>query len=79
MPRSATSVSSAINDLIRQNGNEGITLKWGQFYDLCGRSRIAQVVMDNIATQLRKNDLHIIYANNNVIIVRDFCWNPVDL
>lgn len=79
MPRSASSISSNINDLMRMNGNEGITLKWEQFYELCDRSRIAPVVMENIATQLKKNDLHIVYANNNVIIVRDFCWNPVEL
>ena len=55
-----------------------MTLKWAQFYKICDRERLADVVMENIATQLKKNDLHIIYGNN-VIVVRDFCWSPVDI
>jgi len=78
MAKSAQAVAKDINELMRLNKNECITLKWPQFYELCERERIADVVMDNIAKQLKKNDLHIIYGNN-VIIVRDFCWNPVSL
>lgn len=55
-----------------------MTLKWAQFYKICDRERLADVVMENIAKQLKKNDLHIIYGNN-VIVVRDFCWSPVDI
>jgi len=76
--KSAQAVAKDINELMRLNKNECITLKWPQFYELCERERIADVVMDSIAKQLKKNDLHIIYGNN-VIIVRDFCWNPVSL
>lgn len=79
MPKSAATIASNINDLMRKNGNEGITLKWDQFYDICDRDRIAPVIMTSIAEQLKKSDLYITYANNNVIVVRDFCWKPVKI
>ena len=78
MANGAQSISREINELMRMNGNECITLKWDQFYDICGRVRLADVVMDKVSESLKKNDLHIIYGNN-VIIVRDFCWRPVSL
>lgn len=79
MSKSARAISLDLNDLMRKNGNEGITIKWNQFYEICDRDRIADVVMTKIAEELKKNDLHIIYGNNNVIVIRDFCWNPIDL
>ena len=78
MAKGAQSISREINELMRINGNECIILKWDQFYDICGRVRLADVVMDKVSESLKKNDLHIIYGNN-VIIVRDFCWRPVSL
>jgi hypothetical protein len=79
MAKSIQSISSDINELIRKNGNEGITLKWDQFYAICGRDRIADVIMEKISSHLKKYDLYIVYGHSHVIIVRDFCWNPVTL
>ena len=79
MTKSIQLISSDINELIRKNGNESVTLKWDQFYDICDRDRIADVIMEKISSHLKKYDLYIIYGNNHVIIVRDFCWNPVTL
>ena len=78
MSKVVSSIASEVNELLRKNGNEFMTLKWAQFYKICDRERLADVVMENIAKQLKKNDLHIIYGNN-VIVVRDFCWSPVDI
>ena len=79
MSKSAKLISSDLNDLMRKNGNEGITLKWDQFYEICERERMAVVVQERIAEKHKKNDLYIIYGNNNVIIIRDFCWKPINL
>ena len=78
MAKGAQAISKEINELKRKNGNECITLKWEQFYEICERERLAEVVMERVSESLKKNDLHIIYGNN-VIIVRDFCWKPVSL
>lgn len=78
MAKTTHNIASEINDIMRKNGNECITLKWAQFYEICDRERMAEVIMENISKQLKKNDLHIIYGNN-VIVVRDFCWNPINL
>ena len=78
MSKAVSSIASEVNELLRKNGNEFMTLKWAQFHKICDRERLADVVMENIAKQLKKNDLHIIYGNN-VIVVRDFCWSPVDI
>ena len=78
MAKGAQAISKEINELMRKNGTECITLKWEQFYEICERERLAEVVMERVSESLKKNDLHIIYGNN-VIIVRDFCWKPVSL
>jgi hypothetical protein len=79
MAKSAKTISIDINELMRKNGNEAITIKWSQFYEICDRDRLADVIMDKISEELKKNDLHIIYGNNNVIVVRDFCWKPISI
>ena len=78
MAKGAQAISKQINELMRKNGNECITLKWDQFYEICERERLVEVVMERVSESLKQNDLHIIYGNN-VIIVRDFCWKPVSL
>ena len=78
MSKAVSSIASEVNELLRKNGNEFMTLKWAQFYKICDRERLADVVMENIEKKKKKNDLHIIYGNN-VIVVRDFCWSPVDI
>jgi predicted AlkP superfamily pyrophosphatase or phosphodiesterase len=79
MAKSAKTISNDINELMRKNGNESITIKWSQFYEICDRDRLADVIIEKISEELKKNDLHIIYGNNNVIVVRDFCWKPISL
>ncbi|WP_218581168.1 hypothetical protein, partial [Pseudomonas sp. FSL R10-2189] len=76
MSKAVSSIASEVNELLRKNGNEFMTLKWAQFYKICDRERLADVVMENIAKQLKKNDLHS-SDGNNVIVVRDLCWSPV--
>ena len=78
MAKTAQNIAAELNEIMRKNGNECMTLKWAQFYKVCERERLADVVMGNIAKHMKKNDLHIIYGNN-VIVVRDFCWNPVTI
>lgn len=78
MAKTAQSIAAELNEIMRGNGNEYITLKWAQFYKVCERARLADVVMENIEKQLKKHDLRIIYGNN-VIVVRDFCWSPVTI
>jgi|AACY02.14.fsa_nt_gi hypothetical protein len=78
MAKTAQSIAAELNEIMRKNGNECVTLKWDQFYKVCERERLAEVVMENIQKQLKRNDLHIIYGNN-VIVVRDFCWRPITI
>ncbi|MGI0516427.1 hypothetical protein KJD30_24000, partial [Salmonella enterica subsp. enterica serovar Corvallis] len=67
MAKGAQAISKEINELMRKNGNECITLKWEQFYEICERERLAEVVMERVSESLKKNDLHIIYGNNVII------------
>lgn len=78
MAKPVSSVAADINEVLRKNGNECVTLKWAQLYALCARERISDGVMEDLAKQLKKLDLHIVYGNN-VIVVRDFCWKPVTI
>lgn len=71
------STSSDIVELLRKNGNEAITLTWDQFYGVTNRERLHTSFLDKLADKLKKEDIHIVYGNNAVIIARDFCWNRV--
>ncbi len=71
------SASSDIIELLRKNGNEAITLTWEQMYEITNRSRLHNSFLEKLANNLKKNDVHVMYGNNVVIIVRDFCWKRV--
>lgn len=71
------SISSEIVELLRKNGNEAITLTWDQFYVVSNRERLHSSFLNRLTDNLKKEDIHIIYGNNVVIIARDFCWNRV--
>ncbi|MFQ2110587.1 hypothetical protein D3C87_1138740 [compost metagenome] len=79
MPNTPLTIASEIDEIMRKNGNEGITLKWEQFYKICDREKLAEVILEKIRAQLKKRDIHIVYAGSNVIVVRDFCWKPVTI
>lgn len=79
MPNTPLTIASEIDEIMRKNGNEGITLKWEQFYRICDREKLAEVILEKIRAQLKKRDIHIVYAGSNVIVVRDFCWKPVTI
>ena len=79
MPSSPQHIASEIDEIMRRNGNEAITLKWDQFYTICDREKLAEVLLEKVSMQLKKRDIHIVYAGSNVIVVRDFCWKPVTI
>lgn len=54
MAKGAQAISKEINELMRKNGNECITLKWEQFYEICERERLAEVVMERVSESLKK-------------------------
>ena len=79
MAKSANAISNDLRDLLRLKGNnECIMLRWEDFYNVCERERLADVVLDNIKNQLKKEEIHIVYGNN-VILVRDFGWQIMSL
>lgn len=79
MPKSIKEIVSHISDIMRKNGNEAITLKWDQFYKICDRDRIENVILERVEKELKKADMHVFYANSTVIVVRDFCWKAVTI
>jgi hypothetical protein len=79
MPKSIKEIVSHIADIMRKNGNEAITLKWDQFYKICDRERIESVILERVEKELKKSDMHVVYANSTVIVVRDFYWKPVTI
>ncbi|WGE85416.1 hypothetical protein [Actinobacillus equuli] len=79
MAKSVSSISNELKDQLRLKGNnECIMLRWEDFYKVCERERLADVVLNKIKSQLKKEEIHIIYGNN-VILVRDFGWKLINL
>ncbi|PSU23017.1 hypothetical protein C9J20_08150 [Photobacterium phosphoreum] len=71
------SASSDIVELLRKNGNEAITLTWPQIYTITNRERLHDSFLEKLTNNLKKDDIHIVYGNNAIIIARDFCWKRV--
>ncbi|WP_115323615.1 hypothetical protein [Pasteurella canis] len=79
MSKSVNAISNDLRDQLRLKGNnECIMLSWPDFYKVCGRERLADVVTENIKKALQKEEIHIIYGNN-VILVRDFPWKLISI
>ncbi|MCO6547884.1 MULTISPECIES: hypothetical protein [unclassified Gilliamella] len=76
MAKSVKAIVSNLNDLMRKNGNEAITLNWKQFYIITKRERMHETIMTQITKELKKYDYHIFFGNY-VIVVRDCCWKPI--
>jgi len=76
---SVFNISNEMIEILRRYGNKAVTLKWEQFYTLTNRDQLHEEFLDEVTIELKKHGVRIIYGSNVVIVVRDFCWFPVDL
>lgn len=77
MARSAQAVAEDIQELLRKNTIDVVTIPWPDFYKLAGRERIKDAFMAELSNKLREFALLISYGQAVVLIGKDFKFSTV--
>lgn len=77
MAKSAQSIAEEIQELLRKNTKDVITIPWSDFYKLSGRERIKNAFMEELSKKLREFALLISYGQAVVLIGKDFKFSTV--
>lgn len=77
MAKSAQSVAEDIQELLRKNAIDVVTIPWPDFYKLAGRERIKDAFMAELSNKLREFALLISYGQAVVLIGKDFKFSAV--
>jgi uncharacterized FlgJ-related protein len=77
MAKSAQSVAEDIQELLRKNAIDVVTIPWPDFYKLAERERIKDAFMEELRSKLREHALLISYGQAVVLIGKDFKFSPV--
>ena len=72
MAKSAQSVAEDIQELLRKNALDVVTIPWPDFYKISGRERIKDAFMMELSNKLREFALLISYGQAVVLIGKDF-------
>jgi hypothetical protein len=72
MAKPAQDVAEEIQELLRKNGKDVVTLPWPDFYKLAGRERMKDEFTSTLATRLRELGLLVAYGQSVVLVAKDF-------
>lgn len=77
MAKSAQSVAEDIQELLRKNALDVVTIPWPDFYKISGRERIKDAFMAELTQKLREFGLLINFGQVVVLIGKDFKFATV--
>lgn len=77
MAKSIQSVAEEIQELMRKNSKDVVTLPWPDFYKVAGRERMKDAFMADLSQKLREFGLLISYGQAVVLIGKDFKFSTV--
>lgn len=72
MAKSAQMVSEDIQELLRKNSADVVTLTWLDLYKVSGRERLKDAFMAELTKKLRELGLLVCYGQAVVLIGKDF-------
>lgn len=72
MAKSAQVVSEDIQELLRKNSADVVTLTWLDLYKVSGRERLKDAFMAELTKKLRELGLLVCYGQAVVLIGKDF-------
>lgn len=78
MPRrTSDEIVDELNELLRLAEGPSITLPWPDFYELCGRERLKQPLLDEVRTRAASRfQLIVAYGHNAVVVCLDRNFAP---
>lgn len=76
---SAKEVADKVQDLLRKNGLDVITLSWPDFYKVIERDRLKVEFIDDLDIKLREHGLMMKAGQAVVQFSKDFLFSPVKI
>jgi hypothetical protein len=77
MAKSVAQIAEDVQDKMRRQGVEVLTIKWPDFYDLADRTRIKEEFQKSLSAELGMKSLLISYGQAVVVIAKDFNFSPM--
>jgi hypothetical protein len=77
MARHVDLVVEDVQELLRKNGKDLVTLNWPEFYKLTGRERMKDEFTLDLREHLKRASILIAYGNAIVLIAKDFRFAPL--
>lgn len=72
MAKSTQAVAEEIQELLRKNGKDVVTLSWPDFYKISGRERIKDEFTAALSKSLRELGLLVAYGQSVILVAKDF-------
>lgn len=72
MAKSTQTVAEEIQELLRKNGKDVVTLSWPDFYKISGRERIKDEFTAALSKSLRDLGLLVAYGQSVILVAKDF-------
>ena len=70
--RSVTDIVQEFNDFMRRASQSYMTLRWPEFYELCGRERLKQRFLDGVREVASEHfQLIVAYGHNAIVVCHD--------
>jgi uncharacterized protein YneR len=77
MPINATSLADHINQHMRRNALDVLTMRWPAFYKFCGRERLKSGFIVALTNQLGKENILFVDGESVVAFVKDHDFSPM--
>ena len=77
MAKSIQTVAEEIQELMRKNAKDVVTLPWPDFYKVAGRERMKDAFMTDLRQKLRELGLLVCYGQSVVLVGKDFKFSTV--
>lgn len=77
MAKNAQAVAEEIQELLRKNAKDVVTIPWPDFYKVSGRERMKDAFMAELSKKLREFGLLIVYGQAVVLVGKDFKFATV--
>lgn len=77
MAKSIQTVAEEIQELMRKNAKDVVTLPWPDFYKVAGRERMKDAFMADLRQKLREQGLLVCYGQAIVLVGKDFKFSTV--
>lgn len=79
MAKSAQVIAEELQELLRKNALDVVTIPWPDFYKVSARQRIKVEFQNDLAAALKELGLLIVYGSSVVLIGKDYNFSRMKI